>query len=192
MEEVNTPSYQTREIPSDERHLILLVLDEALKAASNYEFSYTGINNLNHVALQRTTNIEKKIESKKLLFDSLDQRSYTYERIKNTAKLALEHLKHSSMYEYNSAELIIKFIELEDEFGGRKLKSKGVRFVEEVPKKEIPQKKIFKNTPKEEVELTSELISSSFNGKKLMINKNKLEALKDLEFENTELNEEEE
>lgn len=192
MEQVEGPSYKTINIEPDERHLILLVLDEAVKAGRNYEFNYTRINNLNHISLQKTAYIEKTIEKKKLLFDKLDQRSYTYERIKNTAKIALEHLKHSSVYEYNSAELIIKFIQLEDEFGDRKLKSTGVRFIEEAPIKEVKEKKILKNTPQEEIELIEEIIPNSFNGKKLISHKEKLNELKELNFENTESNEEEE
>lgn len=184
--EEDQPTYKTRTIEPDERHLILLVLDEAVKAGSNHDFNYTGINNATHITLQRTTNIEKVIEKKKILFDKIDQRSYTYERIKNTAKMALEHLKQSSRYEYNSAELIIKFLQIEDEFGDRKLKSLGVRFVEEVPKKAIPEKRVLKNTPEEEIELIEEIIPSSFNGSKLSSHKNKLKDLEDLHFENNE------
>lgn len=129
--------FKTRTIQPDEIDLILLVLDESIRIGHNCEFSYYYMNTLNHIALQRTKYLNKTIELKKEIFKKLDQRSYSYSRILDTAKLALRHLQDTKVYNYYSAELITKFIQIDEVFGERNLKSTGVRFVEDPIKETI-------------------------------------------------------
>lgn len=127
------PDYKTRTIAPDERHLILLVLDESVNIGKRFEFEYDGMNDIHHMALAKLTHMGKALEQKKALFDKLDQRSYTYNRILNVAKLALRELQDNTEYSYYSADLIYKFLQLEDVFGERNLKSVKVEFHEVEP-----------------------------------------------------------
>lgn len=123
------PEYKTRNIDAGETELILLVLDTSIKMGKSEEFHYSSMSNLNHEALQRTKYIDKAIALQKELFIKLDQRSYTYERIINTARLALRKLQDDGCYNYYSADLITKFLQLEEIIAGRK--SVGIRWIEE-------------------------------------------------------------
>jgi len=191
--------FKTRTIAPDERNLILLVLDESIKIGINSEFYYPFNNDLNHQALQRTTYLKKTIEEKKLFFDKLDQRSYTYNRILDTAKLALRQLQDMQRFNYYSAELIVKFIQIEDVFGERRLKSVGVRFIED-QQKIITYRKIKENVRVEVDEEGNEVyLFEGVTGKKLAkqnkINEKEKEiadTLKALDFEDESIDNESE
>lgn len=120
-----------REIKQNEKSLILLVLDESVKIGELSGFSYLGINDINHTALQRISYIKELLVKKKILFEKIDQRSYLYTRILEVAKITLRHLQYNNEYGYYEAELIHKFIQIEDIFGERKLKPISVRFIDE-------------------------------------------------------------
>jgi len=124
------PDYKTRTIQADERDLILLVLDESIRIGTNYEFDFNGINNINHLALQRTSHLSNIIEHKKVVFLQLDQRSYVYTRILQVAKLALHSLQNDGEYNIYSADLIYKFIQLETVFAEKHLKSSKLNWIE--------------------------------------------------------------
>lgn len=191
MELEQVPAYKTRTIEPDEVDVLLLVLDESIKIGKTNEFAYSSINDLNHMALQRTSYLDNIIKDKKQLFKRVDQRSYTYNRILQVAKLALRKLQDDGEYNYYSAELICRFVQLEEIFGERKLKSVGVKWIEEQEisikekKSAIEQPKIFINEDIGQVNLPSNI-----NGKKLKRYKEKQqeqeqigEALKEMNFD---------
>ena len=189
--EVELPDYKTRTIQPDERDLILLIIDESVRIGRNCDFNYSLINDINHLAIQRTTYIEKTVKQKKELFAKLDQRSYTYSRILNTAKLALRTLQDDGVYNYYSAELLYKFIQLEEIFGERNLKSVGVKYIED-EQRVINQKKSNLVQPVVQVDEDGEpvYIPQGISGKKLDRYKKKLHEqeetssmLKEMNFE---------
>lgn len=178
--ETKVYDFKTRSIDSGEKNTIIAVLDESIRVGRNFEFYYAFNNDLNHLALIKTTYLDKTIKEKKDLFDKLDQRSYTYNRILDTAKLALIQLQTTSKYNYYSAELIVKFIQLEDVFGERKLKSIGVRFIEEQVRPKIYQQPDVFNKPDDFKDIDGVYIPSNLTGEKLEKYKQKIEAQKEI------------
>lgn len=111
---------------------ILLVLKESMRLGKEVNFIYPKLyekhRDISYID-RLTTTIEKKIS----LFENLDENSYAFQRILDTAKLALSKLQQSEEYNYYSAELIWKFYQLED-FFNKRLKSIGMRVVEQKEK----------------------------------------------------------
>lgn len=111
---------------------ILLVLKESMRLGKEVNFIYPKLyekhRDISYID-RLTTTIEKKIS----LFENLDENSYAFQRILDTAKLALSKLQQSEEYNYYSAELIWKFYQLED-FFKKRLKSIGMRVVDQKEK----------------------------------------------------------
>lgn len=174
------PEYKTRNIDAGETELILLVLDTSIKMGKNAEFHYSFMNDLNHEALKRTSYIDKTIALQKELFIKLDQRSYTYERIINTARLALRKLQDDGCYNYYSADLITKFMQLEEIIGERKLKSIGVRWIEEQERKLAENKPVMVQPVNEPCKDDGVYLPEGINGKRMKRYKEKMNEQKEV------------
>lgn len=157
---------------------ILLVLKESMRLGKEVNFIYPKLyekhRDISYID-RLTTTIEKKIS----LFENLDENSYAFQRILDTAKLALAKLQKSEEYNYYSAELIWKFYQLEDYFKKR-LKSIGMRIVEQKEKQTnvyIPDTNVINrdyviNEEEEIVALTKDarFIAETTTGKKFNSN----------------------
>lgn len=121
-----------------ERQKIVACLNYALDQA---EFNkYKGVN----FAPAKYTNIKeytrsinRLIDSKILLFNKLDEKSATYHSILANAKRALPDIQ-AGLFDFNSAELINKFLSLEEIFH-KELKFTGVRRIEDADRSDIKQ-----------------------------------------------------
>lgn len=119
-----------KKVDPEQKKKILLVLDESINAGRESTWSYEKISE-HHKQIKDISRIGDTIDEKKKLFDRLDSNSFTYQRILDAAKLALQKLKAGEEYNYYSADLILKFLQLEEVFAERKLKSKEVRFIDD-------------------------------------------------------------
>lgn len=176
---------------------IIIILKESIKFARNQEFKYDCMfEKHNEVSLIKNLNetIKQKIE----LFNNLNEESTLFKSIFDCSKIALRKLIDDQRYNYYSAELIMKFNQLETIFT-RRLKPIGTRIVEKI-EKEQKYENYFNNenellveeSNEENIDIEKELIEIQTNvddnvtGKKLhhTIKKKKdiISALKETNF----------
>lgn len=117
------------------RENIILVLKESIKIGKEVDFIYHKMSE-KHKEVSTILNFTSTMKKKMELFENLDEKSYTFQRILDTAKIACSNLQRGDGYNYHCAELILKFNQLEDIFK-KKLVSKGVREPEVKEKKKV-------------------------------------------------------
>lgn len=171
--------------PRSNRETILLVLKTSVELMKQRDFKYPGMENDNHKKFKEWS--DKKLEDKIKLFQNVDERSLTYNSILSTAKTALANIQEEEEYNYHSAELIKKFLSIEDMFS-KKLKFQGVRETNEsYVKKENPkQEETQVNINEENVIHLAEGITGKDverNQKKIEKHNELLDAFKDIAFE---------
>lgn len=111
------------------REKIILVLRESIKFGKEVNFLYHNMDE-KHKELLFIKRFDDTIDNKIKLFENLDDKSFAFQRILDTAKIACNKLKSDNQYNYYSAELIMKVSKLE-EFFNKKLKSIGVRIIDQ-------------------------------------------------------------
>lgn len=120
----------------NKKNNIILVLKESLKIGKESNYTYNNMYE-KHKYVSMINKITTTINDKIKLFENIDENSYTFSRILETAKLALNKLQYDEGYNYYSAELILHFKDLEEIFK-RRLKPIGYKIIE----KEFIQQKI--------------------------------------------------
>lgn len=110
----------------------MLVLKESIKQGKEVEFIYKDIYE-KHKDVLFISKLDTTMKFKMDLFNNLDESSYTFSKILDTAKMACIKLQRGEGYNYYSAELILRFNQLEDCFK-KKLKPIGVRIIEQKEK----------------------------------------------------------
>lgn len=196
-----TESKQTISLPEEERAIrenkkekIIVVLDASIKAGRDFNWWYENLGE-NHRVFKDVKNLRELIEKKKGIFEKLDTQSFLFERILDTAKLALKNLKDYNEYNYYSAELINKFLSLEEIFLEKKLKSVEVKTVEKEPS-QYREPKAYVEPKAGERQEGDIMIPKGMTGEGL-VRQEELKALKEEELEESldlldELDEEEE
>lgn len=113
---------------------IIIVLKESIKFGRLSEFKYNCMfEKHNDVSLIK--NLNETMKQKIQLFNNIDETSTLFKTIFDCAKIALRKLQDDEQYNYYSAELIMKFNQLETIFE-RRLKPLGTRIVEQIEKQQ--------------------------------------------------------
>lgn len=112
----------------NKKNNIILVLKESLKIGKEVNYTYHNMYE-RHRYVSMINKITTTINDKIKLFENIDENSYTFSRILETAKLALNKLQDDEGYNYHSAELILHFKDLEEIFK-RRLKPIGYKVIE--------------------------------------------------------------
>lgn len=178
---------------------ILLVLKESLKFARETNFIYDSMYE-KHRELTIINNLGKTIKEKIELFVNINEDSHLFATIYDCAKLAHTNMVNKKYYNYYSAELIMKFLCLEDVFK-RKLKPVRIHINADVPKVEKQKTEIIGNTEEEIIDnenfneedifepliKSAEFLEQGLTGKEFVEKKNKkkelISALKSTSFE---------
>lgn len=166
------------EVKQTDKDKVILVLNESIRLAKESQFSYDKMYE-KHKEITWIRKFDTTMKEKTELFKSLDENSYTFSRLKETAKMALVELQRGNGYNYYSAELILKFNLLEEFFRNRRLKSQGVR--------DAGEKVIIAQSEKKTdfILLSPEdgrLINGEMNGKKFVREEKKIKQLKETNF----------
>lgn len=172
---------QKRIIKPTDRPKILVLLDTSIKLGKESDFTYTAMSE-DHRQLKRIVSLGNMIDKKKDIFNKLDENSFMFQRILDTAKLALRKIQDDGEFNYYSAELIMKFLKLEEVFLEKNLKAKEVRFIE--PEQSVA-KKSFEVKGKEqrvasEIQGNEEFVREGVSGARLESIRNKKEQEKEL------------
>lgn len=132
---------------------VILVLKESIKAGREVNFVYNNMYE-KHKDVLFIKKFRETIDEKIRLFENVHESSYLFQKIVDTAKMACVKLQEEEGYNYYSAELILKFNQLDNCFN-KKLKPLGVRIVEQ---KEVVIKETVYNRSLDIEEYEEELV----------------------------------
>lgn len=108
---------------------IILILNSSIEHGRASNFEYDGMTE-KHKQVLLIRELKETINEKIELFKNIDETSELFKRIMDTAKIALRKLQDDERYNYYSAELILKFAQIEH-FFKRRLKPIGLRVIEQ-------------------------------------------------------------
>ena len=122
-----------------QRETIVAVLEIALEQASDNKFRGVRYIQAQYKNIKDyESSLRRLVKSKIILFNNLDDKSATYGVILSNAKRALVDVQ-AGLFDFHSAELINKFLSLEEIFY-KNLEFKGIRKVEELELEPVKEK----------------------------------------------------